>query len=597
MVVRNQLIRVFLALLLFVAIAPSLFAKDSGHTRPSHIEGLTREYVDTLYEHARRCMRYEDSFHYALEDLLLAYQYAQDLGYKQGVINGCKELGNFYLGISDNANATMYFYLLLHEAEEVGDTLLIADGHIRLGLVMYNMNKWSEALTHIVNAEVFVKTKDIKKTSIQLISYLKGLCYMRLGRDKEAKVLLEKCRDWAHENGDSMRFYESKLALLRIELNAGVTEEMLEGFEELLSYFERHNEKVGTCFALEGRANALLKLGKSDEAFQDASIALQIAKSLDLIYPLSEILETLVEAEKQRGNYKSALDYLMELEVLRDSVNNMEVATQIAMLGASHQFEKKEAEYDAEIKAKNKQRRFFLMLFVLMLIVAIIIVIMLRLVATQRRKSDLLLHNILPVQTIKELQRTGHSIPKAHKNVTIVFADVESFTRIASTLKPAVLVKMLDRYFGNFDAIITKYGLEKIKTIGDAYMFVSGLIPDPRSAHKAAKACLEMIKSIHVLQSEMEEEFGISFGFRFGMHTGNVVSGVVGDIKYAFDIWGDAVNIAARMEETSETGKINVSEDTKNLISDEYLCIPRGAFTIKNRGVVEMFYLQASELN
>ena len=585
--------RLFSLFLCSIALVPLLFGlEEELHKQIEQNQQLELSIaqIDSLINQAKKSIQEEEFLSHAVEDLEVAFHYSQKLHYQNGIVEGCRVLGNYYLALSDNVNATKYFYRLMKEAEETQDTTLISDSHIRLGLVMYNMNKWQVALDNLRAAEKFISNRTINN-NIKLITYLKGLCNIRLAHYSNAKDLLEQSVKWAKADGDSMRLFEARLALNNIALITNYSDEVHREYDAILAYFEANDEVVGVCFTKAGIARALLKQGNGDEAYSSALSALTIAKQLRLLYPISEILETLILAQKERGMFESAFAYQTELTELRDSVNNMDVAAEIAMLGAKHEFEKKAAEYDAELKANSRQRRFFLILFIATLFVALVIVFMLRLVAIQRQKSDDLLHNILPRQTVNELRKTGHSIPKAHTDVTIVFADVESFTKLASTLKPAVIVNMLGHYFGKFDAIITKHNLEKIKTIGDAYMFVSGLIPDARSAHQAAAACIEMIDAVNALKPQMEQEFGVSFDFRFGMHTGNVVSGVVGEIKYAFDIWGDAVNIASRMEASSESGRINISEDSYKIINDSYSCSPRGSFTIKNRGIVSMYYL------
>ena len=552
-------------------------------------------YVDSLLDHAEQYFENEEDIHLAYDDLLLGYDLAKELNYREGIIRSCRNLGNFYLNTSDNVQATTYFYLFLKEAEKDEDSLLISEAQMRLGLVMYNMDKWKEGLEYLQSSEeIILSLSHGERTpTIKLITYLKGLCYLRLDQLEKAQVLLTDAHAWAIDDNDSMRMGETALALNVIRSKDSPDSSVFNEYRRLLRFFQRRQETVGICFALQAISNAHLSIGNSDTAYSYAIRSLAIAKDLKMLYPIAQVLGTLIQAEIERGNYEAAYNYQIELNILKDSANNREVASEIAMLGVSHQFEKRVAQYDAEIKENARQRRFFLILFITTLFVALIIVLMLRLVALQRRRSDNLLHNILPRETIKELQATGHSIPKAHKEVTIVFADVESFTKIASTLKPDVLVKMLDRYFEEFDSVITKYGLEKIKTIGDAYMFVSGLVHEENSVENAAKACLEMLQSVNDIKAEMNELYNIDFNFRFGMHTGNIVSGVVGKIKYAFDIWGDAVNIAARMEESSVAGKINISEACANHLGDEFVCQPRGALPIKNRGVMNMFFLES----
>ncbi|MBR9860786.1 hypothetical protein GYB22_08570 [bacterium] len=587
----NLLFRVFFIIILGFYSKVSLgLSQDIGSDRSSY--SFNEEYVDSLLNSASAIMSKEETLHLAINELELAYDISKSINYREGIINSCNHLGGYYLSLSDHANATLYFYLMLRETEIEGDSTGIANAYIGLGLVMYNMNKWEDALQYLSKAEKTLLSIDNNPRNVKLVYYLEGLCLMHLGEYYEAGVLLKNCNKRAQAEGDSMRLYESALALNRIEIETNLNESVLDEFEEIQEYFERKEEQVGVCYALQGKALAHLKLGNATAAREFALEALKIARHLKLLYPITENISTLIKAEEMLGYYESAYTLQKELNKLKDSTNSIEVASQIAMLGAAHRFEKKESELDEEIKRKNRQRTFFLILFIATFIVALVIVYMLRLVGKQRKLSDNLLRNILPRQTINELRDHGSSLPKAHTNVTVVFADVVSFTKIASTLTPQVLVQMLDRYFSKFDAIVVKYDLEKIKTIGDAYMFVSGLLPRGNSAENAALGCLDMVAAIDDMRDEMNREFGVHFEFRIGMHTGNVVSGVVGEIKYAFDIWGDAVNVASRMEDHSLEGKINVSKYNMSLLKDKFSFTPRGSFDIKNRGNIEMYFLE-----
>ena len=175
-----------------------------------------------------------------------------------------------------------------------------------------------------------------------------------------------------------------------------------------------------------------------------------------------------------------------------------------------------------------------------------------------------------------------------------MFCDIKNFSHIAETLSPEAVVEMLDTYFKQFDSIIGKYGVEKIKTIGDAYMCAGGLGKDSKNtAIDTLEAAKEFLAFNISIEEEMLEKYKHAFYFRIGIHTGNVVSGVVGLKKYSYDIWGDAVNIAARMEQNSIPGKINISGSTYKLINDKHSnCIYRGKIPIKNRGEIDMYFVE-----
>ena len=213
-------------------------------------------------------------------------------------------------------------------------------------------------------------------------------------------------------------------------------------------------------------------------------------------------------------------------------------------------------------------------------------------IAKEKKKSDDLLLNILPRDTAEELKTYGKAQARYYDQVTILFADVTGFTRAAERMKPGELVNMLDDYFRGFDEIISEEGIEKIKTIGDAYLCVSGL-PGRRAdhAHRVVRAAKRMLDFLDEKQKAYEQEGKSGFRFRIGIHSGSVVAGVVGSRKFAFDIWGDAVNTAARMEQASEGMKINISGATYRLIKDDFPCTYRGRIAAKNKGDLEMYFV------
>ncbi|MFK7771218.1 MAG: adenylate/guanylate cyclase domain-containing protein [Saprospiraceae bacterium] len=214
----------------------------------------------------------------------------------------------------------------------------------------------------------------------------------------------------------------------------------------------------------------------------------------------------------------------------------------------------------------------------------------------ERKKSEQLLLNILPAVVANELKINGTAKAKRYDNATVFFSDFKNFSGIAKSLSPEKLVFELDHYFKAFDNIIGKYNIEKIKTIGDAYMCVSGLPEeDENSAMEMLKAALEIQVFLQKLKVEKTKNNEPFFEARMGLHTGPLVAGVVGSKKFAYDIWGDTVNIAARLEAKGEVGKVNISSTTYDLIKGKYKCTSRGKVAIKNRGEVEMFFVEENK--
>lgn len=208
----------------------------------------------------------------------------------------------------------------------------------------------------------------------------------------------------------------------------------------------------------------------------------------------------------------------------------------------------------------------------------------------EKEKSEALLLNILPATVIDELKEKGKSSAKLFSHVSVLFTDFVNFTSISEHLSPEDLVAEIDYCFKAFDSIVEKNGLEKIKTIGDAYLAVCGMPEeDEMHAYKVAKAGLEIVDFV-----ETRKQTGGRFEIRVGINSGPLVAGIVGIKKYAYDIWGDTVNTASRMESSGEKGKVNISEVTYELIKDKFNCVHRGKIEVKNKGMMDMYFIETN---
>ena len=205
----------------------------------------------------------------------------------------------------------------------------------------------------------------------------------------------------------------------------------------------------------------------------------------------------------------------------------------------------------------------------------------------EQEKSERLLLNVLPSEVAARLKEGEATIADYHQGVSILFADVVGFTQMASANSPAKVVGVLNIIFSAFDAIAKKHGVEKIRTIGDGYMAAAG-VPRSRSDHaqSLARMALEMIAY------EPPTLDGARLQFRVGINSGEVVAGVVGHSKFQYDLWGDAVNVASRMESQGVPGKIQISQTTYDLLKGEFLCASRGALDVKGKGEMLTWFLE-----
>jgi PAS domain S-box-containing protein len=214
-------------------------------------------------------------------------------------------------------------------------------------------------------------------------------------------------------------------------------------------------------------------------------------------------------------------------------------------------------------------------------------------IQAEKEKSDKLLQNILPLKIANELKEKGYVKPTLYKSVTVIFTDFKGFTKIASNMGPEELLDKLDMIFLQFDQICERRKIEKLKTIGDAYMCAGGL-PEVNTTHPldACLAAIEMQNFMNEIKQIMEQISGEEFwDMRLGIHTGEVIAGVIGKTKFAYDVWGDAVNTASRMESNGDIGRINISDTTYSIVQEYFECVHRGKIEAKNKGMIDMYYL------
>jgi len=211
----------------------------------------------------------------------------------------------------------------------------------------------------------------------------------------------------------------------------------------------------------------------------------------------------------------------------------------------------------------------------------------------EKEKTENLLANVLPKNTANEIMETGRATKMKYNFVTVLFSDIQGFTKLAEEMNPEILIDELDKFFFNFDSVVEKFGIEKIKTIGDAYMCAGG-IPEKNRTNpvEVILAAMEMQAYMIRLKEASKVEGMQLWDIRIGIHTGTVVAGVVGHKKLSYDIWGDTVNTASRMESSGEAGKINISGTTYEFVKDFFICEYRGKMPVKYKGEIDMYFVK-----
>ena len=245
--------------------------------------------------------------------------------------------------------------------------------------------------------------------------------------------------------------------------------------------------------------------------------------------------------------------------------------------------------YEKELEAKNKEMQ---ELMEKLRATNKELILQKELIQEEREKTDKLLESILPHHVASQLKTIGYARPRNYKRATIMFTDFKGFTKSCEHLNPDEIVKYLDTFFSMYDDIVVKHFVEKIKTIGDAYMCVGGIPLRNRSnPFDVTLAALEIQNFMNHLDDFDPDKELPRWGIRLGIHTGPLIAGVVGKIKFAYDVWGDSVNIASRMESAGEPGRVNISHSTYEYIKQYFDCEYRGEIPIKNRGKMAMYFV------
>lgn len=325
-----------------------------------------------------------------------------------------------------------------------------------------------------------------------------------------------------------------------------------------------------------------------------AARSLKLAEAYGLKEQISNANLKLSQLYESAGNSRASLQYYKNHISFRDSVNNLKSVQAMADLRTDFEVAEKQVEVDLLNEQKRNQQNKMIALSIILGLISLLLGAMYwfyRAISREHKRSESLLLNILPTETARELKSKGKVDAVKIDEVTVLFTDFVEFSKQAEHVEPELLVRSIDYYFQKFDEITTRYGLEKIKTIGDAYMCASGLPhPNLTRAKEVVQAAAEMIQVVK--DALKADDDLLHFEIRIGIHTGPVVAGIVGIKKWQYDIWGDTVNIAARMESASKPGRVNLSETTYLEVKDEFPCVYRGELEVKNRGFLKMYFLE-----
>lgn len=532
---------------------------------------------------------------------------------KQGISNILNNIGALYNDQADDAKAIDYYLQSLTIAEELGDKL-------RIGTVLQNIGR------------TYLRRPDTEIKAIQYLLRALPICEQLQDETAIATVLANLGEVYLNRGKTNAPLLDSSLFYLKKGLKVSknsvdiTTTYVLNNLGRV--YAEKHNYDLAISYEkqsvdIASKLNAKQDMGKSLLYLADAylgkgdiDMALrsyqQAEKLLLEVHSVEELVFTykgLTQAWVKKRNFNKVFTYQTLYTDYKDSLYNIETNKKVSNLALEFNISSKEKDIklltkdkalsDLDLQKQKATRNALGVGVLLLLVIAFVIYRNYRIkvktniiLDKQKVQIENLMHNILPEEVAAELQEHGKATPRHYDTASVLFTDFKSFTSLADKLTAQELIEELSDSFVAFDDIIEKNQLEKIKTIGDSYMCAGG-IPSPNEGYvtNLVKAGLEMQEYIKEKNSKRAAMGLPAWELRLGIHVGPIVAGVVGKKKYAYDIWGNTVNIASRMESNGEPGRVNISASTYALIKDQYACSYRGKISAKNIGEIDMYFV------
>jgi adenylate cyclase len=535
------------------------------------------DFLHKGYLEKGNALRDKGNFALALESYFKSINNASRNGDSLGVGKLSISIADVYSEIGNSNNAEIYYNKGIQILRKTDDNVSLANALLNAGDEAFNVKKYETALEYFAESGIIYANNN----------YQVGTAY---NKGNIGMVYAEQGRDVLAESNINLA-----IAIL----------------EELQDYYP-------ITVYLTYMSDIYLRKKDFPTALSYAQKSLELATIYGLKEQISEANLKLSELYDRKGNQVLSYKYYKDHITFRDSVKNLESVQEMADLRTNYEVSQNQIKADYEIsqkqievnllnKQKKTQRIAVIASAIALFLIGLLAIGLFRrnkfiektkkVIEEEKDRSDNLLLNILPEETAKELKDNGKVKAKKYNAVSVLFSDFKGFTSYSKNLSPEALVETINFYFSKFDEIIEKYGLEKIKTIGDAYMCAGGLnYNNEDHSQKMLLAAFEIAAFVEKTKQDGTAS-KLNFDIRIGINTGPVVAGVVGTKKFAYDIWGDTVNVASRMESMSEPGRINISENTYKIIKNTWACEYRGEIEAKNRGAMKMYFVNGLKGN
>lgn len=528
-----------------------------------------------------------------LNTALAAFKSALKLEPKASELKGSilNNIGAAQNNLGDIENAMTYYLEAIKVFEATVDMEQLAIAYNNVGYLNQQLGNFEYALDNYNSALNLHKEEKSTDNQVSLLLNIGTVYEQLLGEYDEAMTYYQRAFELIPKLEDENNASNIYIRLGSTYHQTGEYEKARTHYKQALAIKEKTGDQKGIVDLYNYIGALNYRLSSYDKAITYYTRALDLATELEYLEGIKVSYSYLANTYAAMENYEEAYNLSQEYASLTSYIENKNQVEGLQKLQEEYETQKKNKEIelltlDNHLKdSKYKQQLTITYGFIL---VAILIFLFAVLIIKEKVKSDSLLKNILPDKVAKELKKTGKTVPEEFHHVTVFFSDFTGFTEMSSKLTPEKLITELSDLFTAFDNIMTRHGCERIKTIGDAYLAVCGM-PTPNENH--AINMLSASKDILAYLEERNTHTDIQWSIRIGIHTGTVVGGVVGNKKYIYDIFGDTVNTASRMESNSLPMHIHVSSDTYTLVKDRFEFIKRQPLDIKGKGIMDTYFL------
>ena len=560
---------------------------------------------------------YKSEFRKALTAFQKSKTFFEKADFKNGIASSTNNIGAIYYSLGNYSKAIDNYKWAIKIHEELQNEAQIAGTTQNIGNIYYVLNDFVNAKIYYEKAEENHK-KSKNNEALALVKSSLGRIYLKEEQISKALIYFNTSLELARDSNN-------KQVQTEVLYNIGDLYKSKKNFLKSVKYLkqsvliaEEIKNDLQKSTSLVTLGTVYLEFNKINLAISNCNKGLFLAEQIKTVSIQEEACKCLYEGYKSKNDLFKALQYNEQMYLLRDSLNlkqtsdkilNMKFEKEMLLDSIAHVEKERKATlvHEKIIEKKEKQRNIFIIAGCFAILLAVGVFSRLNFVKKskarlqiEKDRSEHLLHNILPEEVAEELKAKGYVDAQDFETASILFTDFKSFTETASKLTPQELVEEINVCFKAFDNIMETYSVEKIKTIGDAYMAAGGLPkPDSNAVKNTILAAIDMQTFVSKRKRENDLRHKPAFEMRVGIHVGPIVAGIVGVKKFQYDIWGDTVNTASRMESNSKVGKVNISQDTYLLTKDEkdLTFEYRGKIAAKGKGELEMYFVSKTLKN